>query len=164
MFRNITCRTLPWATCKKQSRLQETEPSRMRTETNVFTRTEMSMLRIDDKIAMFSPLIKVRFVFTLDQSADSSRRMFRNITCRTLLFIVCCCCATVGRFAAPGPPNAFANLLSIVVAHRWNDQSAYVTELRSVGWEKTTSSYHHTDGNDPRNTPGRTERTNGHFG
>ena len=35
------------------SNLQESEPSRMRTETNVFTSTEVSMLRIDDKNAMF---------------------------------------------------------------------------------------------------------------
>ena len=36
----------------------------MRTETNVWTRTEMSMLRINDKITMFSPFIKVLFTWT----------------------------------------------------------------------------------------------------
>ena len=46
------------------SNLQESEPSRMRTETNVWTRTEMSMLRINDKITMFSPFIKVLFTWT----------------------------------------------------------------------------------------------------
>ena len=98
----------------------------MRTETNVFTSTEVSMLRIDDKIAMCrssrinsvawqsladliffweigictlrnflsiyivhamladaavnsSHLLKHSLVFTLDQSANASRRMFRNV-------------------------------------------------------------------------------------
>jgi hypothetical protein len=97
----------------------------MRTETNIFTRTETSMLRIDDKIAMFSPLIKVLFTRTEMSMLriDDNIAMFSPlIKVRTLhvecfaalqpcslllnvqVFIVslCRCCATAGRFAAPG--------------------------------------------------------------
>ena len=97
----------------------------MRTETNIFTRTETSMIRIDDKIAMFSPLIKVLFTRTEMSMLriDDNIAMFSPlIKVRTLhvkcfaalqpcslllnvqVFIVslCRCCATVGRLAAPG--------------------------------------------------------------
>ena len=82
------------------SNLQECEPSRMRTETNVFTRIEMSMLRIIDKIATFSLLIKVRTVrvecFATLQPCSSL------LNVQVFIVSLCRCCATAGRFAAPG--------------------------------------------------------------
>ena len=97
----------------------------MRTETNIFTRTETSMLRIDDKIAMFSPLIKVLFTRTEMSMLriDDKIAMFSPLIKVRTLLVECfaalqpcslllnvqvsivslyCCCATAGRFAAPG--------------------------------------------------------------
>ena len=61
----------------------------------LFTWTEMSMLRIDDKIA---------YDFTLDQSADAWRRMFR--TAATLL--VAWQRSSV-HWAASGGPRLFSH-------------------------------------------------------
>ena len=120
----------------------------MRTETNIFTRTEMSMLRIDDKIAMFSPLIKVLFTRTEMSMLriDDNIAMFSPlIKVRTLhvecfaalqpcslllnvqVFIVslCRCCATVGRFAAPGR-------WPLLAPGRWPEDSSFVDTTKKV--------------------------------
>ena len=66
----------------------------------LFTRTEMSMLRIDDNIAMFSPLIKVRTLHVECFAALQPCSLLLNV--QVFIVSLCRCCATAGRFAAPG--------------------------------------------------------------
>ena len=111
----------------------------------LFTRTEMSMLRIDDKIAMFSPLIKV-----------ASRRMFRSAA--TLLVAsqrssVHCFPLSLLRngwplrgawpLPAPGPPTS--EELRSRISHRVGS-NCRMFEMSKLTNANSISPYHHTFG------------------
>ena len=61
----------------------------------LFTRTEMSMLRIDDNITMFSPLIKVRTLHVECFAALQPCSLLLNV--QVFIVSLCRCCATAAQ-------------------------------------------------------------------